>query len=142
MILTENQNELAIWFAIKMGLPKPAPMTYLGCRIGGDLVAVNGYEKFNGASMYIHMASNGKSRVTRDFIWAAFDFPFNHCKAQMLIGPVASTNVKALRLTKHLGFKIEHTIKGAHPDGDLVYTTMRREECRFLDRNWGRSGRL
>ena len=136
MILVENQSELALWFAIKMDLSESIHMQYIGCKIGDEIVAVNGYEKFNGASMYIHMASDGRSIVTRDFMWVAFDYPFNYCQAKILIGPVVSVNERALRLTKHLGFKVEHTIQDAHPDGDLVYMTMHRAECRFLNRNW------
>lgn len=138
MIVTTNESELAAWFAVHSDLPEPKPMRYIGCAVSGRLAFVVAYENFNGASMYIHVASDGASKVTRDFVWAVFDYPFNFCKAQMLIGPVASNNKEALRLTKHLGFKIEHVIEGAHPAGALVYMTMHREECRFLSPKWSR----
>lgn len=140
-MILQDEARLQTWFAERMGQILPMDMRYIGCEIKGEIAFVSAFENFNGASMYIHMASDGKSRVCKDFIWATFDYPFNYCKAQMLIGPVAASNFKALRLIKHLGFKIEHAIQGAHPDGALVYTTMRREECRFLDRKWALNGK-
>ena len=139
MIVTKNQVELATWFAIHADLPLPKDMQYIGCSIGGNLVAVNGYENFNGASMYVHVASDGRSLTTHEFIWVGFDYPFNYCGAQMLIAPIASSNAKALRFTKHLGFKVAFELEGAHPDGALVYLTMRKEDCRFLTPNWSRA---
>lgn len=140
MIVSADQKALAVWFASRSGLHRIKDMRYLGCEIGGLLTFVNAYENFNGASMYIHSASDGTGRVTRDFVWASFDYPFVHCRAKMLIGPVPSGNERAIKLNKHLGFKIEHIIEGAHPDGALVYMTMHREECRFLGSKWSRSG--
>lgn len=115
-----------------------ASMRYIGCEIDGKIAFVVAFENFNGASMNIHTASDGESRLTRDFVWATFHYPFVSCEAQILIAPVASSNTKALRLAKHLGFKLEHVIRGAHPTGDLVYMIMRREECRFLSPKWSR----
>lgn len=138
MILTENQTELAFWFAARASLSAPKPMRYIGCEIGGLISFVTAFENFNGASMYIHIAGDGQSRLTKDFVWACFDYAFNHCNAKMLIGPIASGNAPALRVNKHFGFEVSHVIEGAHPDGALVYTILRKENCRFLGSRWSR----
>ena len=136
-MIVQDEDKLRIWFAGRMGQILPRDMRYIGCEVDGEIAFVSAFENFNGVSMYVHTASNGRGRLTKEFVWASFHYPFVYCKAQILIAPISSGNPKALRFNKHLGFKIEHIIKGAHPDGDLVYTTMRREECRFLSRNWG-----
>ena len=138
MILTENQTELAFWFAAQAGLPAPKSMRYIGCEVAGDIVFATAFENFNGASMYIHIASDGSKRMTRNFVDACFDYAFNHCQAKMLIGPVAASNKAALRLNKHFGFVISHVLEDAHPDGALVYTVLRRENCRFLSPRWSK----
>lgn len=72
--------------------------------------------------------------LTRELIWAAFDYPFNVCKVNMIIGLVPSGNADALRFNNHLGFKQVLKLEGAHPDGALVMMTMTRGECRYLNR--------
>jgi hypothetical protein len=32
-----------------------------------------------------------------------------------------------------LGFKVDHEIIGAHPDGSLIIMSMRRAECRWIN---------
>jgi hypothetical protein len=94
---------------------------------------VVGYDNFNGSSVMMHSAGEGHW-LTPDMLWAAFDYPFNVCQANMVIGLVPSGNTAALRFNKHIGFKTELILEGAHPDGSLVLMTMRRGECRYLTR--------
>jgi hypothetical protein len=90
-----------------------------------------GFDQFNGASIMMHSAGEG-NWLTRDLLWAAFDYPFNICQANMVIGLVPSGNAQAIRFNTHIGFKTELKLDGAHPDGALVMMIMRRQECRFL----------
>jgi RimJ/RimL family protein N-acetyltransferase len=97
-------------------------------------VAVVGFDGWNGSACEMHIAGEGSRWMSRELLFAAFDYPFNIGKCQIVLGRVPSGNTSAVRLNLHLGFKIEHTIRGAHPDGALHIMSMRREECRWLDK--------
>jgi RimJ/RimL family protein N-acetyltransferase len=72
--------------------------------------------------------------LTRELLRVCFDYPFNVCKVNMIIGLVPSGNKEAIRFNTHLGFRLETTLVDAHPDGALLLMTMRRGECRYLTR--------
>lgn len=134
VIYTGNQKVLAEWLCERIGMP---PTKYLRCigRLSADgrrILAVVGYDEWNGASCQVHVAGEG-NWVNRSLLYVAFHYPFVVCKCEMVLALVSSGNKKALRLGKHLGFKTEHEIVGAHPDGSLVIMSMRRAECRWLD---------
>jgi len=133
MITSDHQDFLASWLCRRIGLTPTAHLICIG-RIEGDrLLGVVGYDGFNGASIQMHSAGEG-NWVNRDFLWAAFHYPFEVCKANMVLGLIPSGNEQAIKFNKHLGFHVELALKDAHPDGALVIMSMRREECRFLKR--------
>lgn len=80
----------------------------------------------------MHLAVDGK--ITPEFLWYGFYYPFEELKVRKLIGIVASTNEKALRLDKHFGYVTEAIIKDAAPTGDLHILTMTKDQCRYLTR--------
>lgn len=73
--------------------------------------------------------------LTRDLIRCTFDYAFEVCKVNMIIGLVPSGNKDAIRFNTHLGFSTVTKLVGAHPDGSLILMTMTRGECRYLNRN-------
>lgn len=73
--------------------------------------------------------------LTRDLIHYTFNYAFNICKVNMVIGLVPSGNKDAIRFNTHLGFKTRLVLDGAHPDGSLIVMTMDRAECRYLNRD-------
>lgn len=94
----------------------------IGLELNGRLIAGVAYEDYNGASVTCHIAVEG--RVTRYFLWAIFDYPFNQLKVKKIIAPVVESNEKSVRFVKKLGFRKEAQILDAHPDGTvLIYTT-------------------
>lgn len=96
----------------------------------GQIVAGVIYEHWNGSSVVCHMAVEG--RLTREFLWIIFDYPYNQCNVEKIILPVASSNKKSVKLVLNMGFQEEARIADAHPTGDLVFYTMKRTDCRFL----------
>jgi hypothetical protein len=92
------------------------------------------YDGYNGASIQMHVAAEGKHWLNREFLWYAFHYPFEQLKVRAVIGVVPSNNAKALRFDLHLGFKEEARLRDTHPDGDLIILVMRRADCRFLER--------
>lgn len=104
----------------------------IGWERDGKLIAGVLYDNFNGRSVQMHVAAEGKHWLVREYLRTCFDYPFNQLKVNKVIGLVDSTNLDALRFDRHLGFVDEHVIKDAGKYGDLHILTMTREQCRFL----------
>ena len=129
MILV-NKQSLKDW-AIKHKIPTPPDAHYLGQVLDGQIRAVVVFCGFYGKSCMIHVGSEGEHWATKDFLKKVFDYPFNTLKLKVIIGTVAGSNTKALRLDRHLGFKDVAFIPDAHDDGDLVILEMRPEYCKW-----------
>lgn len=134
MIVTERQDILGTWLCQRIGLIPSTDLVCIG-NLGSEsrIIGVVGFEGFNGASVRMHSAGEG-NWVTRDLLFASFDYPFNRCKLNMVIGLIPSGNVQAIKFNTNLGFRTVLELPGAHPDGSLVVMTMERRECRFLER--------
>jgi hypothetical protein len=93
-----------------------------------------GFASFMPKACQMHIAAVDEVNwMSRDLLWAAFDYPFNKIGVSVILGQVCADNESALKLNRHLGFKVVAEIPDAHMDGDLVIMAMRREDCRFLD---------
>lgn len=115
------------------GVWSPVDSTAIGLEKNGKLVAGVVYDHFNGASVCLHVASDGtRAWLNREFLRFAFLYPFDQMKVKKIIGIVPSNNVEALRFDRKLGFVEEARIKDAHPQGDLILFTMTRQQCRWL----------
>jgi L-amino acid N-acyltransferase YncA len=109
--------------------------TFIGQEIDGEIKAVVAYDNIMDKSCMMHTAAIVPNWISKDLLWAAFDYPFNKLKVKVILASVASTNEEALKLDRHLGFVDKAYIEDAHTDGDLVILAMRRENCRWLDIN-------
>lgn len=105
---------------------------YIGNEKNGKIVAVTGFDNYNGASISMHIAGDGKRWMTKEYLWFCFYYPFEQLKVKKIVGLVSSANQDAMRFDLHLGFVHEATIKDAHPDGDLNVLTMTKDQCKFL----------
>lgn len=132
-IVTDNQDLLGNWLCSRTGGVYTGGGSYIGLiDENNTIIAVAGYEDYNGASVRAHIAFEG--RLTKEFIWFGFWYPFEQLKVKKIIGLVSSNNEKALKLDKHFGYIEEAIIKDAAPDGDLHILTMTREQCKILDK--------
>lgn len=107
--------------------------TFIGQEIDGEVKAVVAFDNILDKSCEMHTAAIVPNWISKDLLWACFDYPFNILKVKVILASVASTNKEALRLDRHLGFVDKAYIEDAHIDGDLVILAMRRENCRWLD---------
>jgi len=133
-VTTENQQYMGDWLVRMMNYPLPEETVCIGQEIDGNLVAVVGYCSFMPKAVQMHIAAVDEVNwMNRDLLWATFDYPFNKLGVSVILGQVCADNESALKLNRHLGFKVVAKIPDAHMDGDLVIMAMRREDCRFLD---------
>jgi RimJ/RimL family protein N-acetyltransferase len=122
------------WLVRMMNHPLPIETVCIGQEIDGNLVAVVGFASFMPNACQMHIASvSDVNWMSRDLLWAAFDYPFNVLGVKVIIGQICASNEDALRLNRHLGFKVVAEIPDAHMDGDLVIMAMRKEDCRWLN---------
>lgn len=105
----------------------------IGLERDGEIVAGTLYDYHNGASVYSHWAISDKHALNREYLSAIFRYPFVQLDCSVIIALVAGDNEPSSNLVEHLGFELEHTIKDAHPSGELHIYTMRRSDCRWLD---------
>lgn len=124
-------DRIALWVCERAGgAYYPGSCQGIAMEEDGVLTAGVLYDQFNGRSVCMHVAI--EKPVSRRFTRMAFDYPFNQMKVQKVIGLVDSTNTKALRFDKMLGFIEEARIADAGRCGDLTILTMTRQQCRWI----------
>lgn len=112
--------------------------TAIGLAENGRLIAGVLFDQYNGASIAMHVAAEGKRWMTREYLWMCFHYPFEQLKVKKIIGLVGEANRAARQFDEHLGFVIDARIPDAHPDGTLLIYTMQKHQCRFLEKKYGR----
>ena len=104
-----------------------------GIEDNGKLIAGVVFNDYNGANINMHVASDRSRRwMTRELLWMVFDYAFNQTKVKRITGLVGEGNSEARRFDEHIGFRLETTLKDAHPTGDMLVYVMRLEDCRWL----------
>jgi hypothetical protein len=135
-VTTENQKYMGDWLVRMMNYPLPTETVCIGQEVDGVLAAVVGFCSFMPKACQMHIAAVDEVNWSnRDFLWAVFDYPFNKLGVSVILGQVCADNESALKLNRHLGFKVIAEIPDAHMEGDLVIMAMRREDCRWHEMN-------
>ncbi len=98
----------------------------------GKLLGVAGYDNFTGSCCEMHMAGV-PGWLTKKFLAYAFYYPFVELKCKTVIGKVAASNTRTLKIDKQMGWRELCIIPDAYPDGDMHVLIMRRKECKWLE---------
>lgn len=93
------------------------------------------YENWNKRTVFCHIAVEG--RLTKSYLKAIFDYPFNVLNVEKIIVPVVKDNEKSIKLVQNMGFAEEARIKDGAPSGDIIFMTLARKDCRFLGVRYG-----
>lgn len=137
-VVWDRPKEVGPWVCERFGGAWDASTKKaIGLERDGVLVAGVMYDNFLGSSICMHVAAEGGYWLTRDFLHAAFTYPFDQLGVHKVIGPVDSSNARARKLDTHLGFVPEAVLTGAAAGGDLILFTMTRQQCRFLKARHG-----
>ena len=91
------------------------------------------YEDYTGESIKMHVAGFSPKWMTRDLLWAFFDYPFNQLGVKRIFGQVPESNTKALEFDLKVGFRIITKIDGVFEDGGLFIVVLERDDCRWLN---------
>lgn len=127
--------EVGEWVAARAGGKYHADSAQaIGLERDGVIIAGVIFERYNGVSLWVHVAIEG--RLTPSYLKAIFHYAFVVCDVEKVIGTVSSGNLKAIKFDENLGFTEEGRIKDAAPEGDIIIYTMTKSNCRFI--NYGR----
>lgn len=92
-----------------------------------------GYTAWIGKTCQMHVVNLKGKATPRELIFAAFDYPFNHCSIEKVFGVVNSNNETAMKYDIKLGFKEAHRFEGMHDNGgDLVVLEMDKADCKWI----------
>ena len=103
-----------------------------GVEKDGELIGGIVYHSFNGANIFASIHGIG-NWLSRDFLWAIFDYPFEQAKVGRITATIENNNEKSHNLVKRLGFTHEATLQKAGRSGDLHIYRMFREDCKWLE---------
>jgi hypothetical protein len=108
-----------------------------------EILAATLFSFWNTRSMMMHCAGEGKGWLSREFLWFNFHYAFEQIGVEKLVSPVEADNYPCRRFIEHIGFREEACLIDAAPGGDLLFYTMRREDCRwtgqFRERVYGQA---
>jgi hypothetical protein len=127
-------ERVAPWVAKKLFARMSADAA-IGLERDGEMIAGVVYENWNGASFVCHIAVEGL--MTPAYLGAIFHYPFVHCGATKIFAPVAESNAECVKFVKNLGFRLEHRLLDAHPDGSILLYSMKPDQCRFIGEKYG-----
>lgn len=103
----------------------------IGWERNGILTAGVVYTEYSGANIVTAIALD--EPMTRKFLKTAFWYPFVQLRTRRITALVEQSNIKSLRLCKHLGFEFEGSLRQAAADGgDVFVLGMLRGECKWL----------
>ena len=131
-----NNKDVAKWVAEKTTGLYSDNSPALGLLKDGQLICGVSYDHWNGRSIFANMVVEG--RMSPAFVAAIFDYAFNVCNAEKIIVSVVSNNERSIRLAKKMGFIEEARIKNADPNGDFVFLTLAKDQCKFLEHRYGK----
>ena len=136
MIVAQPKENIADFVGNIIGQGQYFPFdeySALGLMEDGVLIAGVIYNHYNKPNIMAHIADiPGKKWLTRDFLFAMFDYPFNQLECNRITGLVPKKNKEARRFDTHLGFEYEGNMRHALPDDDMLIYGMLKEKCKWL----------
>ncbi len=137
MIITQPKELIGAFVSVRQGAKPDASwgpsFNALGLVRKDTLVAGVIYNAYEGANVNMHIgALDGSKWLTKEFLFAAFDYPFNELGRRRVTAFMASTNKRTIKFVKNLGFVYEGTMPHYYVDDDAVIYGLLREKCRFL----------
>ena len=134
-VVTDNQEYLKAWIERILFQKFDENATFIGQEKDGNLVAVVAFCGFLPNACHMHIGSVGEHWMSKDLLWACFDYPFIKLEKKVILATLDASNEEAVRLNRHLGFQDKCVIEDAHENGDLLIMTMKREDCKWLNLN-------
>ena len=133
-MITIDSSVLVPWICERGSALPVVGATSIGWMRDDEIVAGVMYERYTGQSIEASIVVEGGASITRPFLWAMFDYPFNQLNVSKILAYCNSTNAKSIRLLTKLGFYPQALIEDVYEDGDLVIYTMTKQQCEWLEK--------
>ena len=131
-----SSADVGHWVAKRAGGYFDERSKAIGLKRHDEIIAGVIYDNYNHSSIWCHFAIEGQ--LTPFYLAAIFDYPYNICQVEKIIVPVGSDNEQSAKVVTNMGFTEEGRIKEGRPDGDIVFYTLRRDDCRFLGQRYSK----
>jgi RimJ/RimL family protein N-acetyltransferase len=88
---------------------------------------------FTGRAVSMHVAGFAPNWINKDLLWISFHYPFVQLGCDSIFCQIKSSNERAIKFVKKVGFEPEVVIRDVFPGGvDLVVLRMYARTCRWL----------
>ncbi len=125
-------EEVGIWVGEKAKTPWTWACQAIGWERDGQLVAGVMYDTFTGASVCMHSRVESPHKVSRTWLAAIFDYPFNQLRLKRVTATASTANARAIALNEHCGFVREAILRDYYEDGDAIIYMMTADRCKWL----------
>lgn len=122
-VINEPKSLIANFVSAVNDVPFSAGNGYaaLGLVRDDSLVAGVVYNGFSWPDILMHIgAVPGRHWLTREFLFAMFDYPFRQLRCARVTGLIPKKNKDCRIFAEHLGFEFEGKMRRALPDDDLM----------------------
>lgn len=132
-VIKDQHPALFIWAAARIpGEFDPEKTRWIGLVDGEEILAVVMYTNFSKFDCCMHLATARKDWASKEFMRAAFAYPFEELDLPRVTLAAESKNEAALRLHKKLGARHEGTLRKFLGGCDLVINGLLKSECKYL----------
>lgn len=91
------------------------------------------YNNFSPPSICMHVSAvPGSHWLTREFLFSAFDYPFNYLQCLVVVGVVPKKNKVARKFDEHLGFQFRGSVPDGFPNDDAIIYALQKKDCRWI----------
>lgn len=133
-VITTHKEQLAEWARVKIGLESfGTGYQAIGLADADRIWAAVIYTEYSRYNVCMHVASEGKQWMTKAFLFAVFDYPFNQLSCDRVTAFVASRNARSRHFCERIGFTQEGRLREAHAGDDLIAYGMLKRECRWIE---------
>jgi RimJ/RimL family protein N-acetyltransferase len=127
----------ARWLTERTGYQPGGDFRGIVAESGGAIRGLVGFDRWTPNAVSMHVAVDSPAGC-RGLLRAAFGYAFLETGRTLVRGEVRASNVRALALDKHLGFREVYRVEGGWAPGeDLILLEMRRDECRWIGGSHG-----
>lgn len=106
-------------------------------RVGPDFkpLGVFWYDNyFLGGSIRMHVRGFAPNWLNREFLWLAFDYPFNQLFVPKVLGFIRGDNEEVTKFSTKLGFKPVAWVDDVFPNYvPLIILELHKSDCKWLD---------
>lgn len=137
LIVETPDRVIARFVAARQGQPPTwawqEPYNAIGLVRDGYLIAGVLYTNGEARNTCMHVgAINGKRWLTRAFLFACFDYPFNQLGKRRVTALVRRSNHVARGFVRGLGFALEGKMGHYFDDDDMLVFGLKKADCRWL----------